>query len=152
MRTRIVIPTALAAVLACNAAHAEEWLSLSKTSDSHPTEILLDLSSITVKKNIRTAQTKHRPLLPWADGTQPPGGVAFGLQNMSFNCKSALARTGSVDFTIPMADWGGLTSYHRGSPWTMSSPRRCCTWFARPNIQSPSRNHQSRTSLVSSLA
>jgi hypothetical protein len=70
MRTGIVLAVAVAMTLACPAAIAEEWLSLSKTSDSHPTEMFLDLASITVKTNIRIAEMKFVPLLPWADGTQ----------------------------------------------------------------------------------
>jgi hypothetical protein len=48
MQTRIVFAIALVAALVWSAAHAEDWLSLPKTSDDRPTEIFIDLSSMSV--------------------------------------------------------------------------------------------------------
>jgi hypothetical protein len=97
MRTRNVFAIAIAAALANSPSRAEEWVSVKKTSDSHPTEISLDVSSITVKKNIRIAQTKYVALLPWPDNAQPFDGAAFGIRRVSFDCKSALTKVGSVE-------------------------------------------------------
>jgi hypothetical protein len=64
----------MAATLASAALHAEEWLSLSKTSGDRPTEIFIDLSSIVLKNDIRIAQTKYVAILPWRDNAQPFNG------------------------------------------------------------------------------
>jgi hypothetical protein len=87
---------AIAAALASFPALAEVWVSLSKTSDSHPTEIFLDISSITVIDNIRSAQTKSVALLPWRDNTQPFNGAAYGIQRRSFDCNAGLIQFGGI--------------------------------------------------------
>jgi hypothetical protein len=97
MRTRIVFAMALAAALVYSAAHAEEWLSLSKTSDDRPVEIFIDMSSITVKNNIRTAKTKYVPLLPWRNNAQPIDEAAFGIQRRSFDCKTGMVQVGAME-------------------------------------------------------
>ena len=96
MQTRIVFAIALAAALVSSAAHAEDWLSLSKTSDDRPTEIFIDLSSIMLKDNIRTAETKFVALLPWRNNAQPINGAAFGIQRRSFDCTAGLIQDGGI--------------------------------------------------------
>jgi hypothetical protein len=97
MRTRIVFAVAITAALTCSAARAEEWLSLSKTSGDHPTETLIDVSSIVRKDNIRTVRTKSVALLPWHDNTQPYNGAAVGIQRRSFDCTAGLVQVGGVE-------------------------------------------------------
>ena len=105
---------ALAAAL-CGAAHAEEWLSLSKTSGDRPTEIFIDLSSIALKNDIRIAQTKYVALLPWHDNAQPFNGAAFGIRRVSFKCKSALANVGSVE--LHFSDGGSAGFFDVEQSW-----------------------------------
>ena len=97
MRTRTVFVAAMAAALACSAALAEDWLSLSKTSDDRPTEIFIDLSSIALKDNIRIAQTKWVALLPWRNNAQPFNGAAYGFQRRSFDCTAGLVQVGGME-------------------------------------------------------
>jgi hypothetical protein len=97
MRTRFVFVMAMATTLVSPAAHAEDWRFLSKTSDDHPAEIFIDMSSIVLKDNIRSAQTKNVALLPWHDGTRPFNGAAYGIQRVSFNCNAALVQVGGPE-------------------------------------------------------
>jgi hypothetical protein len=97
MRTRIVFAMAFAAALVCSTAHAEEWVSLSKTSCDRPTEIFIDMSSIEQKNNIRTAHMKYVSLLPRRGDNQSSDRVAFGIQPMSFDCEASLVRADSVE-------------------------------------------------------
>ena len=97
MQTRIVVAVTLTAALTGSPAHAEEWLSVSKTSDDHPTEIFIDISSIVLKDNIRIAQTKWVALLPWPGHAQPFNGAAFGFQRWSFDCTAGLVQTGGAE-------------------------------------------------------
>jgi hypothetical protein len=96
IRTRLVMALDIAAGLVSFPALSEEWISVSKTSDSHPTEIFLDVSSITIKKNIRVAHTKYVPILSWPNNAQPLDGAELGIQLVSFNCKIALVEVGSM--------------------------------------------------------
>lgn len=88
---------ALAAALVCSAAYAEEWLSVSKTSDDRPTETFIDMSSIVLKDGIRIARTKAVALLPWQDNTQPFNGAAYAIQRRSFDCHAGLVQVGGVE-------------------------------------------------------
>jgi hypothetical protein len=97
MRTGTVFVTAMAAALTFSVARAENWLSLFKISDDRPTEIFIDLSSITLKDNIRSAQTKKVALLPWRDNTQPFNGAAYGIQRVSFDCNAGLVQVGGPE-------------------------------------------------------
>jgi hypothetical protein len=97
MRTRIVFFLVLAAQLVSSAAHAEEWLSLAKTTDDRPTEVFIDMSSILLKDNIRIANTKYVALLPWRDNAQPFNGAAFGFQHRSFDCNAELVQMGGIE-------------------------------------------------------
>jgi hypothetical protein len=106
MRTRIAFAIAMAATLASAALHAEEWLSLSKTSGDRPTEIFIDLSSIVLKNDIRIAQTKYVAILPWRDNAQPFNGAAFGIQHSSFDCNAGLIQAGGTE--LHSADGGSL--------------------------------------------
>jgi hypothetical protein len=97
MRTGTVFVIAMTAALACSAAYAEYWLSLSKTSDDRPTEIFIDMSSIVLKDNIRIAQTKSVAVLPWRDNAQPFNGAAYGFQRRSFDCTAGLVQLGGME-------------------------------------------------------
>jgi len=97
MRTRIVFVMATLATLASPVLPAEEWLSLSKTSDEHPTEFFIDISSIVLKDNIRSAQTKSVALLPWRDNTLPFNGASYGIQRRSFDCNAGLVQVGGSE-------------------------------------------------------
>jgi hypothetical protein len=115
MRTRIVIVMALAATLVCPAVYAEEWLSLSKTSDERPTEIFIDLSSIAVENNIRSAQTKSVALLPWRNSAQPFNGATFGLQRISFDCNAGLVQVGGI--VLHSADGSSVAFFNVEQSW-----------------------------------
>jgi hypothetical protein len=95
MRTRIVFAVVLAAALVCSAAHAEQWLSLSKTSADRPTEIFIDMSSIVQKDEIRSVRTKYVALLPCP--ITHSHGAAFGIQRRSFDCNAGLVQVGGVE-------------------------------------------------------
>jgi hypothetical protein len=110
MRTRIMFALAVTTALICPAAHAAEWLSLSKTSDDHATETFIDMSSVVLKDNIRTVRTKFVLLSPRNDNERR---IAFGILRMSFDCKGSLAQAGSIE--IHYTDTGrlGFIDTHR---------------------------------------
>jgi hypothetical protein len=97
MRTRIMFAVAVATALICPAAHAEDWRSLCKSSDDHPTEIFIDMSSVVLKDNIRIAKTKHVALLPWRDNTQPFNHAVWGIQRVSIDCNAGLIQVGGIE-------------------------------------------------------
>jgi hypothetical protein len=105
----------MAATLPSAALHAQEWLSLTKTSGDRPTEIFIDVSSIAVKNNIRTAQTKSVPLLPWPDNAKPFNGAAIGIQRMSFDCNAGLVQVGGIE--LHSADGGSVAFLDVEQSW-----------------------------------
>jgi hypothetical protein len=110
MRTRIMFAVAAATAVICPAAHGEEWISISKTSDDHATETFIDMSSIVVKDNIRTVRTKLVLLAPRNDNERR---VAFALRRMSFDCKASLVQTGSSEMHYTDTESLGFIDVHR---------------------------------------
>jgi hypothetical protein len=106
MGTRIVFAMAMGAALVSPAALAEGWISVQKTTGDRPTEIFLDISSIVLKGEIRSAQTKYVALLPWRNSAQPTNGAAFGIQRTSFNCNAGLVQVGGIE--LHSADGGSM--------------------------------------------
>jgi hypothetical protein len=110
MRTRIAFAIATVAALACSAARAEEWLSLSKTSDDHATETFIDMSSILLKDNIQTVRTKAVLLSPRNDNERR---IAFAIQPMSFDCKASLVQVGSAEIHYTDTQQLGFIDTHK---------------------------------------
>lgn len=110
MRTRIVFLLSMIAALFSPATPADEWMSISKTSDSHATETFLDLASITVTDNIRTVRTKLVLLAPRNDNERR---IAFALRRMSFDCKASLVQTGSSEMHYTDTESLGFIDVHR---------------------------------------
>jgi hypothetical protein len=130
MRTRIVFAMALAAALVSPAALADEWMSISKTSDSHATETFLDPSSITVTDNIRTVRTKSVLLSPRNDNERR---IAFALRPMSFDCKASLVQAGSVEIHYTDIERLGFIDVERSwkpaeDPLTKKMFDLVCAW------------------------
>jgi hypothetical protein len=101
---------AMAATMAGTTARAEEWLSLSKTSDEHPTEVFIDLSSITVTDNLRTVRRKAVLLSPRNENERR---IAFAIQPMSFDCKASLVQAGSVEIHYTDTENLGFIDTHK---------------------------------------
>jgi hypothetical protein len=130
MRTRTVFAITMAAILANHAALAGDWLSLTKTSDDHPTEIFIDVSSIALNNNIRTVRTKAVLLLPQGDDERR---VAFGIQPMSFDCKVSLVQAGSIEIHYTDTERLGFIDTHKSwkpadDPLTQKLLRLVCTF------------------------
>jgi hypothetical protein len=135
MRTRIVLAMALAATLVSPAAPADEWISISKTSDSHATETFLDLSSIPVTDNIRAVRTKSVLLSPRNDNERR---IAFGLQPMAFDCRASLVQAGSVEIHYTGTERLGFIDTHKywkpaDDPLTKKMFDLVCEWKPTTN-------------------
>jgi hypothetical protein len=123
-------PIVLAMALACSDAQAEEWQSLSKSYDDHPTETFIDMSSIVLKDNIRTARTKAVLLSPRNDNERR---IAFALQPMSFDCKASLVQVGSAEIHYTDTDGLGFIDTHKSwksaeDPLTKKMFDFVCAW------------------------
>jgi hypothetical protein len=130
MRTRTVFAITMLAILANHAALAEDWLSLTKTSDDHPTEIFIDLSSVVLKNNIRTVWTKSVLLSPQGNDERR---IAFGIQPMSFDCKASLVQAGSIEIHYTDTERLGFIDTHKSwkpadDPLTQMLERLVCTF------------------------
>jgi hypothetical protein len=125
-----ISPIILVMALACGAARAEEWLSLSKTSDDHATETFIDMSSIVLKDNIRTVQTKAVLLSPRNDNERR---IAFALQPISFDCKASLVQVGSAEIHYTDTQQLGFIDTHKSwehadDPLTKKMLNFVCAW------------------------
>jgi hypothetical protein len=132
MRTRIVFFLSMSAALVCRTALAEDWLSFSKTSDSRATETFLDLPSITVADNIRTARMKSILLSPRNDNERR---IAFAIQPMSFDCKALLVQAGSIEIHYTDTESLGFIDTHKSwkpadDPLTQKMFELVCAWKA----------------------
>ena len=132
MRTTIVFVLASIAAAYVPPAMAEQWVFISKTTDPHPAELFLDMSSISEKNDVRVAQTKAVPLAPWPENTPPADRVSFGLTTISFDCNAGLVKVGSTELHYADGRLGFMDIKQSWEPVDDPSTKRLmdlvCAW------------------------